>query len=319
MYGPTETTIWSLVHELDDVPDGPIPIGRPIANTTVHVLDHLGRQLPIGVFGELHIGGDGVARGYHDRPELTAQRFVERPGLGRTYATGDVARVHADGYVEFGGRADNQVKIRGHRIELGEIETVLERHPAIGQAVVVARGESTDPVLVAFVVPASGERLDVDDVRRHVATALPSPMWPVTYVAIEAVPLTPNGKVDRKALPDASVSSAPVETAERPSTGTEEMVAAIWASELGRPAGRHDNFFDLGGHSLMAVKVFRRVADETAAPVSLTDVFRYPTVAAFAAHLERVRDGGPASESPSAGTDRGALRRQALARRGGPE
>jgi hypothetical protein len=132
------------------------------------------------------------------------------------------------------------------------------------------------------------------------------------------LPLTPNGKVDRKALPDVSRPTTPVESAEPPSTGTEEMVAAIWASELGRAVGRHDNFFDLGGHSLMAVKVFRRVADETTAAVSLTDVFRYPTVAAFAAHVDRLRGGGAASESPSTASDRGALRRQALARRGGP-
>ncbi|HEX4982862.1 MAG TPA: MupA/Atu3671 family FMN-dependent luciferase-like monooxygenase, partial [Ilumatobacteraceae bacterium] len=165
MYGPTETTIWSLVHEITEVAEGSIPIGLPIGNNTVFVLDEEGRRVPVGVFGELHIGGEGVARGYHGRDELTASRFVERAGLGRVYATGDVVRIHPDRFVEFAGRADNQVKIRGHRIELGEIETVLDAHPDVVQSVVVARGDVTDPRLVAFVIVHGGTTTDPDALR----------------------------------------------------------------------------------------------------------------------------------------------------------
>ena len=157
MYGPTETTIWSLTHELAEPLPAAIPIGRPIANTTVFVLDPAGNRVPFGTFGELHIGGEGVARGYHDRAELTAERFVDRHCMGRVYATGDVVRIHRNGEIEFAGRADNQVKIRGHRIELGEIESVLDEHPAVIQSVVVAQADDSDIRLIAYVVagPAS--------------------------------------------------------------------------------------------------------------------------------------------------------------------
>ena len=188
MYGPTETTIWSLTHELAEAPGATIPIGRAIANTTIFVLDPDGRRLPVGAFGELHIGGEGVARGYHNRPELTAERFVERPGMGRVYATGDVVRVHPDGYVEFAGRADNQVKIRGHRIELGEIESVIDRHPDVVQSVVVARQDKGDPRLVAYVVVHHGADVTGDGLRKHVAATLPEAMVPVGRRAARRVP-----------------------------------------------------------------------------------------------------------------------------------
>jgi natural product biosynthesis luciferase-like monooxygenase protein len=328
MYGPTETTIWSLTHELSTVPtSGSIPIGRPIANTTIFVLDPDGRPLPVGVYGELHIGGDGLARGYHNRPELTAERFVDRPGMGRVYATGDVVRIRPQGHVEFAGRADNQVKIRGHRIELGEIEAVIDRHPDVVQSVVVARDDGVDTRLVSYVVLHHGADLAPDTLRKHVAACLPEAMVPTGVVPVDAFPLTPNGKIDRKALTSRAVDSASSAFAgdasiAPPADDHERLVAAVWVEELERPVGRDDNFFDIGGHSLLAVKVFRRISAETGAAIALTDVFRFPTVRAFAAHLGAL-DGGagahaeagaPPTPAP-AGADRGALRRRALGRR----
>jgi hypothetical protein len=323
MYGPTETTIWSLTHEIDRAPEGGVPIGLPIANTTIFVLDPNGEPMPLGTYGELHIGGDGVARGYHARPELTAERFVERPGLGRVYGTGDVARIHPSGIVEFAGRADNQVKIRGHRIELGEIEAVLDSHADVVQSVVVARTDHGDPRLVAYVVTHGNRPADSDALRKFVGETLPDIMVPAVVVALAALPLTPNGKVDRKALPapPAGAGAPSVDTlAAPPADDGERLVAGIWAEELGRAVGRDDNFFEIGGHSLLAVKVFRRLTEATTVPLALTDVFRFPTVRAFAAHLASA--GGASSDTvpaPSAptGADRGAMRRRALTRRGG--
>ena len=293
MYGPTETTIWSLVHEIDDNVGASIPIGTPIGNTTLFVLDRDGGRLGIGAFGELHIGGEGVARGYHNRPELTAERFVERPGMGRVYATGDVVRIHPSGHVEFAGRADNQVKIRGHRIELGEIETVIDRHPDVVQSVVVARTDSGDTRLVAYAIVHHGADLTqqafADSVRKFVGEVLPDVMVPAAVVRLDAFPLTPNGKIDRKALPappsglmatDSGAITAP------PADDVEQLVADVWVSELERPVGRDDNFFDIGGHSLLAVKVFRRLTESVPEKIALTDIFRFPTVRTFAAHLD---------------------------------
>jgi natural product biosynthesis luciferase-like monooxygenase protein len=323
MYGPTETTIWSLTHELDTVPaSGSIPIGRPIGNTVIFVLDTAGRPLPVGVYGELHIGGDGVARGYHNRPELTAERFVDRPGMGRVYATGDVVRIDPRGYIEFAGRADNQVKIRGHRIELGEIEAVLDRHPDVVQSVVVAREDGVDTRLAAYVVLHNDAGFAADTLRKHVAASLPDAMVPTAVVAVDALPLTPNGKIDRKALSSRPIDSSSVTLANEvpvapPADDHERLVAAVWADELERPVGRDDNFFDIGGHSLLAVKVFRRIGAETGVAIALTDVFRFPTVRTFAAHLSTLDGAAPGSPTTSAavGADRGALRRRALGRR----
>ncbi|MFW2333290.1 MupA/Atu3671 family FMN-dependent luciferase-like monooxygenase [Ilumatobacter sp.] len=318
MYGPTETTIWSLTHDLDGEIGTSIPIGTPIANTSVHVLDRHRRPVPVGVFGELFLGGDGVARGYLDRPELNAERFVDVEGAGRLYATGDIARVRADGIVEFAGRSDGQVKIRGHRIELGEIEAVLDQHESVARSVVVARGPG-EPTLVAFVVAAPDQQPDLELLRKQVAGSLPAAMVPTHFDTIAALPLTPNGKVDRKNLPEIGQSSAG-DGAGEVSEGTEATVAAEWTRQLGREVGRTDNFFDIGGHSLLAVNVFRSLADATGAPISLTDVFRFPTVQQFAAHLDRLlADAGtePAERVPDSGSDRGAKRRRALARRGG--
>ncbi len=323
MYGPTETTIWSLTHEVDLKPSGPVPIGAAIANTTVFVLDAWGRRLPVGAFGELYIGGEGVTRGYHARPDLTAARFVERPEAGRVYATGDIVRAHPDGYIEFAGRSDNQVKIRGHRIELGEIESVFDRHEAVAQSVVVVRGDS-DPFLVAFVVLRRDRPVSQEELREHARAALPDAMVPSTVVVLDALPLTDNGKVDRKRLP-AEVAPAPSAQAAAslpPSNDAEALVSGIWTAELGRPVGRNDNFFELGGHSLLAVKIFRRLSVATGASLALTDIFRYPTVRSFAARLDALQAAETAQAAQAAPTlapasQRGLMRRQALAHRKG--
>jgi hypothetical protein len=319
MYGPTETTIWSLTHEVTSAPTGPVPIGTPVANNTVFVLDPFGRRVPVGVFGELHIGGEGVARGYHAREELTGERFVDRPGLGRLYATGDMVRINPGGYVEFGGRADNQVKIRGHRIEMGEIESVIDSHPAVSQSVVVARGDR-EPMLVAFVTINADHAASTTELRDHVAASLPGAMVPSVIAVLETLPLTPNGKIDRKRLPadiDIVVEPSTVSPEATPANDDERLVSDVWKHELGRAVGRDENFFDIGGHSLLAVKVFRSIADSTGLPVALTDVFRYPTIRSFAAYLGSMRsgddgrDGGaPVSSSAATGVDRAARRRR---------
>jgi amino acid adenylation domain-containing protein len=262
MYGPTETTVWSTVARVRR--GEPITIGRPIANTRVYVLGAERQLMPVGMAGELWIGGRGVAIGYHDRPELTAERFVvdpfDRSGVSaRMYRTGDRARWRTDGSLEHMGRLDEQVKIRGYRIEPGEIEAVLEAHPAVVQAVVVPRRHSSGDVrLVAYLIYASGQDLSVSEVRRLLRAQLPDYMVPSMFVTVDAIPLTPNGKVDRKALPDPFLQAANVSAVERtpPAPGLETLIADIWRNVLGITAvSAEDNFFDLGGHSLLALRV----------------------------------------------------------------
>jgi len=261
LYGPTETTIWSTLERVERG-DGPITIGRPIANTQVYVLDRHGEPLPVGVPGELWIGGAGVALGYHGRLELTAERFVadrlgRQPG-GRIYRTGDLARWRTDGRLEHLGRLDNQVKIRGFRIELGEIEAALTAHPAIKEAAVVAREAGPgDTRLVAYVVYQPGEDLTVSDVRRHLRQGLPDYMIPSVVVALDAMPLTPNRKVDRNALPNPYGQAARAAASEEPpAPGLEQQLADIWREMLHVDrVGADDNFFELGGHSLLSLRV----------------------------------------------------------------
>ena len=320
MYGPTETTIWSLTHELDDVKDTTVPIGRPISNTTVAVLDSFGSPVPVGVLGELHIGGAGVARGYHDRADLDAERFVDRPGLGRMYATGDMVRMLPSGVVEYAGRADFQVKIRGHRIELGEIESILDDHPEVMRSVVSARDTKSGPQLAAYFVSRPGSTVSDDCLRDHVARALPEIMVPAVFVSLDELPLTPNGKVDRNALPEPGPSIRASPAGPEPSLDQREsIVADLWASVLGHPVGRDDNFFDVGGHSLLAVEVYRRLTETTGAELALTDIFRYPTVRTLAGQLPLDHadpDTKPDDARSRSGGERGAMRRRALQRRG---
>ena len=244
------------------------PIGRPIANTQLYLLDAHGEPVPRGVAGELYIGGAGVARGYLNREELTAERFVRDPFSGvdgaRMYRTGDLARYLPDGNLEFLGRNDQQVKIRGYRIELGEVEARLAEHEAVREAVVVAREDAGgDKRLIAYVtttVTLSGNELAAT-LRAHVAKQLPEYMVPAAYVRMEAMPLTPNGKLDRKALPAPDDDAVAQQTYEAPRGEVEQRLAAIWSELLVvERIGRHDHFFELGGHSLLAVRLMTRLA-----------------------------------------------------------
>jgi acyl carrier protein len=240
------------------------------------------------------------------------------------YRTGDVARFRDDGAIEFLGRSDHQVKIRGYRIELGEIETALNQQPSVREGVVVAREDTPgDQRLVAYLVP-EGKEASSGDLRDALRAKLPEYMVPAHFVVLDRLPLTPNGKIDRKALPavDREMGATRVEPITAPPLDdTEKLVAAIWSDELDVPVGRDDNFFDVGGHSLLAVKVFRRLCEETGAPLALTDVFRFPTVRTIAAHVGTLL-GSPSVDEPAravggaTGVDRGAMRRRVLAQRG---
>ncbi len=317
LYGPTETTIWSSTHGLSGESDV-VPIGRPIANTEFYILDTELRPVPVGVAGELYIGGAGVARGYLGRPELSAERFVPHPFRkapgARLYRTGDRARYRADGVVEFLGRSDQQIKLRGHRIEPGEVEAVLARHEAVREAVVVLREDATgDARLVAYVVPRAGASAVATELRSWLQERLPEPMLPSHFVWLESLPLTPNQKLDRKALPPPDGwESAQSDPSSTPPGGLEQSIAQVWRDVLKvSSVGLDDNFFDLGGHSLLAVRVHRRLRQVLGRELAITDLFRFPTVRALAANL------GDASVVPSldASRERGELRREALARR----
>jgi non-ribosomal peptide synthetase component F len=315
MYGPTETTIWSLVERV--LPGEAHPgIGRPIANTQVYILDAAGRPVPVGVPGELYIGGAGLARGYLKRPELTTERFVRDPFSttpgARMYRTGDLARWRADGTVQCLGRADHQVKIRGYRIEPGEIEAALAKHADVVQNVVVARADSTgEQRLVAYVIARQGVTLDPAGLRKFLAQDLPDYMVPSTYVAQEQFPLTPNGKVDRKALPDPGASALAVSTSyAAPTSETETALAAIWQEVLNIPrVGRNDNFFDLGGHSLLVVQVQSRIQKTLGHVLPIVDFFQHTTVTTLAARLSSNSVG---EDRVSLARDRGARRKAAL-------
>ncbi|HEU0052552.1 MAG TPA: condensation domain-containing protein, partial [Longimicrobium sp.] len=294
------------VDSIDSV-GGHVPIGRPVANTRVHVLDRHGEPVPTGAPGEVYIAGDGVARGYLNRPSLTAERFVPdpfaaRPGA-RMYRTGDEGRWLADGRLAFVGRADFQVKVRGHRIELGEIEARLKEHPAVREAVALAREDAPgDRRLVAYCV--AGKAVEVESLRTHLSARLPEYMVPAAYVRLEALPLTPNGKVDRNALPAPEGDAYATRGYEAPVGETEEALAEIW-SELLRVArvGRRDHFFELGGHSLLAVRVISRVRQVLGAEVALAELFERPVLADLARAIESA---GRAELPPIAPADRSA-------------
>ena len=310
MYGPTETTVWSATHTVE-AGEGPVPIGRPIANTRIYLLDRSGQPAPLGVPGELVIGGAGVARGYLARPELTAERFVPDPfeSGARLYRTGDLARwrvlAHDRGELEFLGRLDHQVKIRGHRIELGEVEARLERHPGVLRAVAVAR----DGQLVAYVVPDLEESIPyAAELRGWVRSELPEAMVPSLFVHLDALPLTPNGKVDRKALP-APEAPRPAAEADAPRGLFEERLAAIWCDALGVDGfGRDADFFELGGHSLLVMKVVARVRTLLGVELPPRTVFEAPTLAGLAARIaERVLASQGEKEIGSAPAELGVL------------
>ena len=263
MYGPTETTVWSTCYRIEK-PDQPLLIGAPIANTHCYVVDGFGQRLPAGIPGELWIGGDGVTAGYLGRDDLTAERFLANPWAeGRLYRTGDLVQFNHQGQLVYLNRIDNQVKIRGFRIELGEIEAILARHPAVAETAVMAREYSAlDKRLVAYVRFNQGEQLTSTELRRYLRDFLPDYMIPQLLVELERMPLTPNGKIDRKALPDPLQSSQPRQQI-APRTPAEEQLAAIWAEILGTDAISVDsNFFEIGGHSLLAMQVTHRIEQQ---------------------------------------------------------
>jgi natural product biosynthesis luciferase-like monooxygenase protein len=303
MYGPTETTVWSSTYTVSG-DETTIPIGRPIANTAFYILDHRMQLVPMGSSGDLYIGGKGVARGYWKRPDLTADRFVSNPfggPDGRLYRTGDVASYRSDGNVEFLGRSDGQVKLRGYRIELGEIEALLDGHPAVGRSVVLAREDSPgDKRLVAYVTPGGTTGVPVKELRDHLRAKLPEFMVPSHFVEIREFPLTPNLKIDRKALPPPGATPVPVvEVRQVPSErlgGLERQLVSIWQDVLGVPrVDVHDDFFDLGGHSLLAIQLHRRISPLVDRPVAIADLFRYSTVHELAAFLLAAdHEGAPA-------------------------
>jgi amino acid adenylation domain-containing protein len=293
VYGPTESTTfasWQLVREVPRT-SATIPIGRAISNTRLYILDRHLRPVPIGVTGELYIGGDGLARGYLDHPGLTAERFVpdpfdNKPG-GRLYKTGDLTRWLADGQVEFVGRNDFQVKVRGFRIELGEIETVLRKHEDVREAVVTARlGTHGDSYLTAYVVANEGRAPSTGELRAFLKEKLPEYMLPSVYLVLDKLPLTPHGKVDRRALPDAVGTARELDVPfVAPRNAVEEVLSEIFAEVLKVRVGVNDNFFELGGHSLLATQVISRVRKTFQPDLPLRKIFEAPTVSSLAALL----------------------------------
>jgi amino acid adenylation domain-containing protein len=294
-YGPTECTVNTTICKIEQGATKPV-IGRPIANVQVYLLDAHLQPVPVGVPGEVYIGGAGLARGYLSRPAQTTETFIPNPFSTepgtRLYKTGDLARYLQDGNIEFLGRLDNQVKIRGYRIELGEIEATLERHPAIRQAVTLAREDTAgDRRLVAYCVPHHGFLPDMHELRSFLQTQLPDYMVPSTFVVLEALPMMPNGKVHRQALPAPDQARPSLcEAFVAPQTPTEELLAGIWASVLGIEAvGIHDNFFALGGHSLLAMRVLSRLRKTFQVEIPLRALFDTPTVASLARCVEMAR------------------------------
>jgi natural product biosynthesis luciferase-like monooxygenase protein len=315
MYGPTETTVWSTT---DVVSGNKATLGTPIANTTIRILDRHGELTPIGVPGELCIGGAGVTRGYLGRPELTKERFIPDPfgdGSGdRLYRTGDLARFLADGRLEFLGRLDHQVKVRGYRIELGEIESCLGAIEGVREAVVVAREDTPGDVrLVAYLIAQAGTHLEEAALRDRLSAALPDYMVPAHFVTMPAFPLTPNAKVDRKQLPPPALARPRAQDGFKElESDVEQTIAKVWQDVLGvDKIGANDNFFELGGHSLLAVRAHRALREALSVELSITDIFRFPTVRGLGDHLTSAGTSAGGEEHRA----RAQNRREALARR----
>jgi len=317
MYGITETTVHVTYRPLsrEDVQSGSV-IGVPIPDLQVYILDPQGRPVPMGEAGEMYVGGAGLARGYLNRPELTAERFVPdhlsgRPGA-RLYRTGDLARFVAGHDIEYLGRLDHQVKIRGFRIELGEIEAALWQHPAVSECVVTAHAQGEEKRLVAYLAPKDGLRPSRAELRGFLARQLPEYMVPAHYVWLAEMPLTANGKIDRRALPEPDFAERETTAAYvGPQNGLEETIAGVWQSVLGLPqVGTKENFFEMGGTSLSMVRVQERLQEVLSRKLMIADLFQYPTVASLAAYLGQAGD--KQSAQRRAVTDRAARQREAL-------
>ena len=307
-YGPTETVVGCCIYEVkpSDPDHGSIPIGRPIANTLLYVLGADLKPVVAGEPGELYIGGAGVARGYFNRPELTAERFLPDPFAGspeaRMYKSGDLARLRPDGILEYLGRADDQVKIRGYRIELGEIETTLSAEPGVRVCAVVAReDEPGKKRLVAYVVARPGVKLETADLKLFLKDRLPEHMVPAQFVHLESLPLTPNGKVDRKSLPAPVIESASKGADAAGMSETETKVAAIWCDLFKTTEiGVNDDFFDRGGDSLLGVALLLRIKSAFGVEMQLASLFDQPTIAKLAEIIDTLSGGGA---RPAGGED----------------
>jgi acyl-CoA synthetase (AMP-forming)/AMP-acid ligase II len=324
-YGVSEATIDSSFFEtaaLEPATDAVLPIGRAFANTEIYVLDSMLRLAPIGVAGELCIGGAGLARGYLNRADLTAEKFVPHPFAARPgerlYRTGDLARFLPGGNIELLGRIDDQVKLRGFRIEVGEIEAVLTLHESVEQAVVVLREDVPgDKRLVGYVVAAPGHAVSVPELRRFVREKLPEYMVPSVIAEIGAVPQLPNGKVNRRALPAPEPQRQSEEPLVAPATESERIIADVWKDLLNvKAVGVHDNFFDLGGHSLLVIQLHSRLSRKLDRALTVLDLFVYPTIHALASHLADGRADGQADLADlDVARDRAARQRDANRRR----
>ncbi|MFH8984011.1 non-ribosomal peptide synthetase [Streptomyces varsoviensis] len=325
-YGPTENTVIAASGTVTAAGEarGVLPgIGRPITGTEAYVFDAELRPVPVGVPGELYLGGAGLARGYLGRAALTADRFVPHPYAAtpgaRLYRTGDLVRWRNDGSLDFLGRDDHQVKIRGVRVELGEIENVLRAHPAVREAAVLTTAPDDGPAgteLIAYLVPADGSSaLELAELHDHMTRRLPRHMHPRRCLALPSLPLTPNGKVDRTALPeDAREIAAPAAARRRAEAPLERRISAVWAAALGHDSfGIEDNFFDVGGHSLLLASVRDRLAEELGGPVRIADLYAHPTIAALARRLAGAETSAPAP-ARTGGADRAADRRRGAAR-----
>ncbi|WP_025850432.1 non-ribosomal peptide synthetase [Paenibacillus ehimensis] len=316
MYGPTETTVWATVKDVTD--DAHLTIGRPIVNTRIYIVDEKGRLQPVGVPGELCIAGMGVARGYLGRHELTAERFVPEPAedktdrTGRMYRTGDRARYLADGTIEYLGRMDDQLKIRGYRIEPGEIVAVLSGHPLVHAAVVAdGQEERGGAYLAAYYV--SAEPISGAELREHIGRQLPAYMIPSYFIRLDSLPLTPNGKIDKKALPRPQASVAPASVDTLPRNDGERLLAGLWKEVLGlKEIGRHDNFLDLGVHSVHAAQLVEKIQSRGYGDIQLTDFFMHPTIASLSERLfgERVCKTWAAAAEARAEMRKATMRKQ---------
>jgi len=300
-YGPTETTVGSVVLRLNDDPEhedqGPtVPIGRPIDNTQIYILDSHLQPAPVGVVGELYISGEGVAAGYLNQPELTKERFIDNPFVSNSkmYRTGDLCRYMPNGNVEFLGRADHQIKVRGFRVELGEIEATLAKHPSVRQAVVVAKPDAQgDKQLIAYVVGPS----PTDDLRAYLRENLPDYMVPTAMIALTRLPLNANGKVDRQSLLEPEKFQFKSNAYVAPRTAAETKIAEIWSEVLGNQRiGLGEDFFEIGGHSLAGIQVMSRILNHFHVKLDVGTLFDFPTIEELAQAVERAGESG-ASET----------------------
>ena len=292
LYGPTEATIQCSIAQLSA--EMPVTVGRPLSNYQIYILDPRMNPVPIGVTGELFIGGIGLARGYHNLADLTNEKFIKNPfesyRSGRLYATGDLARFLPDGNIEIQGRNDFQVKIHGYRIETGEIETILQEHPGVKRAVVIPKDDHNgDKILVAYVLPVQGNQPGIQELREFLSRKLPLFMIPSIFVFLEEFPLTHSGKIDRKSFPEPEIGDyKAVEDEDLPSDELEQKLVKIWQDLLQiQPIGVNASFFELGGQSLMAIRLSYRIEESFGMKISLSVLFRDPTIKGLAAYIRQ--------------------------------